>query len=92
MDSCQSERRGATNFISAGSLATVTRASAGEQPSPLPISLSSSEYRGIDQVQSLGEHLVVRYALPCSRESFLFLPRSNTRLILHLFSFSPIGC
>ena len=59
MDSCQSDRCGATSFIAAGSLAKVTRASAGEQSPPLPISLSNSEYRGFDQVLLLCEHLVV---------------------------------
>ena len=48
MYSCQSERYGATSFISEGSLARATRASAGEQSPPLPISLSSYEYASFD--------------------------------------------
>ena len=65
MYSCQSERYGATSFISAGSLARVTRASAGEQSPPLPISLSSSKYTGINQVSLLCEYLVVYCAIRC---------------------------
>ena len=65
MDSCQSERCGATSFIAAGSRARATRASAGEQSPALPLSLSSSEYRGLDQVQLLCEHLVVCCATRC---------------------------
>ena len=59
MYSCQSERYGATSFISAGSLARATRASTGGQFPTLPILLSSYEYASFDQVPLLCKHLLV---------------------------------
>ena len=65
MDSCQSERCGATSFIAAGSFARATRASAGEQSPALPISLSSSNYIGFDPVSWLSDHLSAGCATSC---------------------------
>ena len=65
MDSCQSERRRATSFIAAGSLARVTRASAGEQSPPLSISLSSSNHIGFDTASWLSDHLTAGCATRC---------------------------
>ena len=67
MYACQSERYGATGFISAGSLARATRASAGEQSPPFPISLANLSIRASIKSRSSASYIWSKGTVKLSR-------------------------